>query len=668
MTGLKHWYVKVVGAVVAVAGFAAVSAGQAGAVIVASPIPGQAAVSYFPSLAPGAAASLARAAGSSSAGAPRASSPAFACSNLTPDCAVLTYHGGPVQHNMVEYFIYWDPSNFSGHYPAPFEAGMTTWLNDLAAASGTSGNVFAVANQYFDTASGPSNYIGYSITAGPPIVATDPLPANDCTDSGFSHCIIQPDLQTEIKHVVETNGLPENVNTEYTLLRPPGVADCSGSACLNTDYCAYHTAFVGSSGLIVYSNEPYLYGTTGCDGPGHFGIGYPNGPTDPYIDPTIGTESHELMESITDPVPPTGWFHGATNHEIGDECAYDYDGSHYGAPSGLPNNGNGDYNQVINGHQYIMQTEFSNANSNGTTTGCIPSTAPKATITGVTASPVAATPTAFSGSTSTDSSSEPLTYAWDFGDGTTSAGPTPSHSYAHSGTYKVKLAVEDTDHFIDTATTTITVANHPPIASFAQPAKVIVRSPASFNGSASSDPDGAVAAYAWNFGDGTTGTGAAPSHTFSKPGAKTVTLTVTDNQGASTPASQQVAVLPKSVSIKTTLVYSGGIAYLSVQNTNGFSVGGSVTLTAGGLGGSHAKRSVTVGHKKFSAKAKKKTTVKIKLSKAAQSYLSTHNRLKIKLALVTSAAGVSNAVSKSGSVKPGSPPTHGLFQPALFGF
>jgi PKD repeat protein len=75
----------------------------------------------------------------------------------------------------------------------------------------------------------------------------------------------------------------------------------------------------------------------------------------------------------------------------------------------------------------------------------------------------------------------------------------------------------------------------------------------SFDASASTDPDGTVEGYAWDFGDGASGTGMSVSHTYANPGTYTVTLTVTDNSGSSTSVSQ-----PVSATSPTTVVVPNG--------------------------------------------------------------------------------------------------------------
>lgn len=74
------------------------------------------------------------------------------------------------------------------------------------------------------------------------------------------------------------------------------------------------------------------------------------------------------------------------------------------------------------------------------------------------------------------------------------------------------------------------VPNQGPAAAFSS---AVSGSSASFNGGASTDPDGSVATYAWDFGDGGSGSGVAPAHTYAAPGTYTVTLQVTDDENCS---------------------------------------------------------------------------------------------------------------------------------------
>ncbi len=76
-----------------------------------------------------------------------------------------------------------------------------------------------------------------------------------------------------------------------------------------------------------------------------------------------------------------------------------------------------------------------------------------------------------------------------------------------------------------------TVPPQPPVAEFTAPAKGSVNSAVSFDASASTDADGAIVTYAWDFGDGATATGKTAAHTYTSPWIYPVTLLVTDNEG-----------------------------------------------------------------------------------------------------------------------------------------
>ena len=113
----------------------------------------------------------------------------------------------------------------------------------------------------------------------------------------------------------------------------------------------------------------------------------------------------------------------------------------------------------------------------------------------------------------------------------------PSHTYAAAGTYTVTLTVVDDEGAQSApATTTATIdvppANLPPTSDPNGPYTGTTGQPVNFDGSGSTDPDGTIATYDWDFGDGNTGTGVSPTHTYAAAGTYTVSLTVTDDGGA----------------------------------------------------------------------------------------------------------------------------------------
>jgi len=144
----------------------------------------------------------------------------------------------------------------------------------------------------------------------------------------------------------------------------------------------------------------------------------------------------------------------------------------------------------------------------------------------------------FDGATSSDPDGSIATYHWNFGDGEGATGLTVTHTYSAAGPVTVTLTVFDNGGARGSQQQVVNfVSNKPPVASFTKACTALT---CTFNGSSSSDPDGSIAAYFWNFGDGESATGPTATHTYSAAGTFTVTLTVTDNGGVT--GSQQQAV------------------------------------------------------------------------------------------------------------------------------
>lgn len=136
------------------------------------------------------------------------------------------------------------------------------------------------------------------------------------------------------------------------------------------------------------------------------------------------------------------------------------------------------------------------------------------------------------GSASSDPDGSIVGYQWDFGDDATGSGVTAQHSYATAGTYTITLTVTDNRGGTHSTTREVTVAGPPNVAPQAGFTVTVTDLTASFDGTSSMDPDGTITDYAWDFGDDQTGSGATPTHAYGSAGSYSVTLTVTDNGGA----------------------------------------------------------------------------------------------------------------------------------------
>lgn len=134
-----------------------------------------------------------------------------------------------------------------------------------------------------------------------------------------------------------------------------------------------------------------------------------------------------------------------------------------------------------------------------------------------------------------DDATGPLTYRWDWGDGTTSDGLVATHSYAEPGTYTVTFTAQGPGN-TDTETCLVTVAEPeleaPALtACTANPATAGVGETVRFSATATG---GRPMTFAWDFGDGATASTLEASHAYDEVGTYTATLTATNEAGSDT--------------------------------------------------------------------------------------------------------------------------------------
>ncbi len=143
----------------------------------------------------------------------------------------------------------------------------------------------------------------------------------------------------------------------------------------------------------------------------------------------------------------------------------------------------------------------------------------------------------------------PYSFNWSFGDGSSgSSDQSPAHQYSTPGAYTATVTVTDSQGDTSTATIAVTVnepPNTPPSAVITLNTPNTGEAPfeVKVSGGHSSDPDGTIVKWEWSFGDGSPDASTMDvAHTYASEGQYVLTLTVTDNRGATATATQAIVV------------------------------------------------------------------------------------------------------------------------------
>jgi hypothetical protein len=342
--------------------------------------------------------------------------------------AGVGYGGGPVLTSNRTHIIFWQPS---GPPHLTFDPGyrplVAQFLRDVAAASHSTNNVFALTGQYTDSLHRPA---AYASRYGGAVLDTHPLPRNGCVEPvsgppGWTVCLTDQQLQHELERVVQSHHLPTTERDVYFLVTPRGLGSCMDFSPADgcalggpaTGYCGYHQ--FTSDQRVDYAVIPYNAV------PGHCQSSHPR-PNGSSADPALSTMSHELAEMITDP-SGDGWMDGSGS-EIGDRCITTF------SPA-IGGSGSRRYNQRIAGGHFYLQDEWSNWS------GACAARA-KADHASFLVTARAGQTLSFRGS-ATDPEGHIVSYHWRFGAGPAADGRSVKHRFQRAGAYPVRLRVTD---------------------------------------------------------------------------------------------------------------------------------------------------------------------------------------------------------------------------------
>lgn len=291
---------------------------------------------------------------------PRPGAPEVATGQNIP----VVYHGGPVMRDVTIHTVFWAPPGYhfdgSPGAGAPgYEAMVKQFVSDVAHDSAAPTGIFSTLRQYHDGAGAGATAVHYD-PAVDSVDLTAPYPARSgqcASPSSVATCVTDLQIQTALDHLIATSApSARGLGNLWFVLLPPDVDSClNAGACATNAFAGYHSLFDLGHGPTVYAPipDPLVEQTPppGSDPQGN-----------PEAESALNTIAHEYEEAVTDPYG-TAWL-DPNGLETGDKCE---NGPQQGAPLGFAPDG-APYNQVINGHQYLLQDMWSNA-----ATGCVQS-------------------------------------------------------------------------------------------------------------------------------------------------------------------------------------------------------------------------------------------------------------------------------------------------------
>ena len=363
-------------------------------------------------------------------------------------------------------------------------------------------------------------------------------------------CLTDPQIQQELEKFISANHLKRNLSHEYFLLTPPHVEGCftnqppSYGGCSAGElpsnlaaYCAYHQND-SISPMFCYSNDPYVTGNGGLRRwePSERPVGRgPRRRAEPRAQSSRSPTRSPTTRGQTAP--------GRIRPGVGDQC----DGM-MGTPLGTPQRRQ--YNQVIDGHFYWYQEEWSNQGHTCLQRFTLSGTAPTAKYTATAGSGLSMTFNA-TGSTAAGGIADS---SWQFNDAFGASTierttPTIAHTFPAAGAYSTGLTVFGSDGLSAGAGGIVTTGHSGFTPGFTfSPAKPAAGQTVTLQGADHREPRPrcrlSVGVRRRHHVEGAT-----PTHKYAKAGTYTVTAVLFSGVGSAYPGAGAAPVVTREITV-----------------------------------------------------------------------------------------------------------------------